>query len=191
MTVARETKEVKRPGLLAEIGIARVAAVSALLIVGFALQTTVLTRATLLGVIPQVLLVVILSLAFTDGERVGVVAGFFGGLLIDLRLEDPSALMGLTALIYTIVGYGVGSVRRFTTSESVWMPVFVVAIASAIVEASYAGLSIILGQQWVSLAFTAKAAGLVVLYNTLLTPFIFPVVRRVAERFRPERVYRW
>jgi rod shape-determining protein MreD len=191
MTVVRETKEVKRPGLLAEIGIARVAAVSALLIVGFALQTTVLTRATLLGVIPQVLLVVILSLAFTDGERVGVVAGFFGGLLIDLRLEDPSALMGLTALIYTIVGYGVGSVRRFTTSESVWMPVFVVAIASAIIEASYAGLSIILGQQWVSLAFTAKAAALVVLYNTLLTPFIFPVVRRVAERFRPERVYRW
>ena len=191
MTVVRETKEVKRPGLLAEIGIARVAAVSALLIVGFALQTTVLTRATLLGVIPQVLLVVILSLAFTDGERVGVVAGFFGGLLIDLRLEDPSALMGLTALIYTIVGYGVGSVRRFTTSESVWMPVFVVAIASAIIEASYAGLSIILGQQWVSLAFTAKAAGLVVLYNTLLTPFIFPLVRRVAERFRPERVYRW
>jgi rod shape-determining protein MreD len=191
MTVVRETKEVKRPGLLAEIGIARVAAVTALLVVGFALQTTVLTRATLLGVIPQVLLVLILSLAFTDGERVGVVAGFFGGLLIDLRLEDPSALMGLTALIYTIVGYGVGSVRRFTTSESVWMPVFVVAIASAIVEASYAGLSIILGQQWVSLAFTAKAAGLVVLYNTLLTPFIFPVVRRVAERFRPERVYRW
>jgi rod shape-determining protein MreD len=191
MTIVRETKEVKRPGLLAEIGIARVAAVSALLVVGFALQTTVLTRATLLGVIPQVLLVLILSLAFTDGERVGVVAGFFGGLLIDLRLEDPSALMGLTALIYTIVGYGVGSVRRFTTSESVWMPVFVVAIASAIVEASYAGLSIILGQQWVSLAFTAKAAGLVVLYNTLLTPFIYPVVRRVAERFRPERVYRW
>jgi rod shape-determining protein MreD len=191
VTVVRESKEVKRPGVLAEVGIARVAAVSALLVVGFALQTTVLTRATLLGVIPQVLLVVILSLAFTDGERVGVVAGFFGGLLIDLRLEDPSALMGLTALIYTIVGFGVGSVRRFTTSESVWMPVFVVAIASAIIEASYAGLSIILGQQWVSLAFTAKAAGLVVLYNTLLTPFIFPVVRRVAERFRPERVYRW
>jgi rod shape-determining protein MreD len=191
MTVVRETKEVKRPGILAEVGIARVAAVSALLVVGFALQTTVLTRATLLGVIPQVLLVVILSLAFTDGERVGVVAGFFGGLLIDLRLEDPSALMGLTALIYTIVGFGVGSVRRFTTSESVWMPVFVVAIASAIIEVSYAGLSIILGQQWVSLAFTAKAAGLVVLYNTLLTPFIFPIVRRVAERYRPERVYRW
>ncbi len=118
-------------------------------------------------------------------------AGFFGGLLIDLRIEDPSALMGLTALIYTIVGYGVGSIRRFTTSESVWMPVFVVAIASAVVEVSYAGLSIILGQQWVSLAFTAKAAGLVVLYNTLLTPFIFPIVRRVADRFRPKRVYRW
>jgi hypothetical protein len=24
-----------------------------------------------------------------------------------------------------------------------------------------------------------------------LTPFIFPAVRKVADRFRPERIYRW
>ena len=41
------------------------------------------------------------------------------------------------------------------------------------------------------LGYTVRVAGLVVLYNTLLTPFVFPLVRRVAERFRPERVHRW
>jgi hypothetical protein len=48
-----------------------------------------------------------------------------------------------------------------------------------------------MGERWVSLADTAKIAGLVVLYNTLLTPFVFPLVKRVADRVRPERVVRF
>ena len=52
-------------------------------------------------------------------------------------------------------------------------------------------MAIMLGQPWVSIGFTAKVAGLVVLYNTLMTPFAFPLVRRVADRFRPERVHTW
>jgi rod shape-determining protein MreD len=184
-------KSARPGGILADVGFSRVAAIGTLMIVALALQTTVLTRATLLGVVPGVVLVAVVSLAFTDGERVGVVAGFFGGLLLDLRLEDPSAIIGLTALIYTVIGYIVGSIRRYNTSESVWLPVFIAAGASAIAEFSYATFSIMFGQQWVSLLFTAKAAGLVILYNTLLTPFVFPLVRKVAARFRPERIHRW
>jgi hypothetical protein len=41
------------------------------------------------------------------------------------------------------------------------------------------------GQPWISLADTAQVAGLVVLYNTLLTPFVYPLVRRVSERSGP------
>jgi rod shape-determining protein MreD len=188
MSVAGGTR---RPGFLADIGVARVAAISSLLVVAIALQTTLLVRATILGVIPQVLMVVIVSLAYVDGERVGTASGFFGGLLVDLLLDDPTGIIGLTALIYTLIGYGVGSFRKYAPADSVWTPVLMVAGASAIAEVSYSTLSIIMGRPWVSLAFTAKAAGLIVLYNTLLTPFVFPVVRRVADRFRPERVYRW
>jgi rod shape-determining protein MreD len=183
--------KVRQPGFFAEVGIARVAAMAGLMVVALALQTTILTRATLLGVIPQLLFVVVVSLAYTDGERVGLVTGFFAGLLVDLLLDDPTAIMGLTALVYTMVAYGVGTFARYATSESAWTPVLVVAGASAIAEVSYAGLSIIMGAQWVSLTYTGQLAGLVVLYNTLLTPFVFPVVRRVADRFRPERIYRW
>jgi rod shape-determining protein MreD len=161
----------------------------ALLVVAFALQSTLLTRATILGVIPQVLLVVVVTLAYTDGERVGVTVGFFAGLLQDLLI--PESIVGLYALVFTMIGYAVGSFRKYATADSVWTPVFVVAAASAVAELSYATLAIIMGQQWVGLAYTAKVAGLVVLYNTLLTPFIFPVVRRIANRFRPTRVYRW
>jgi rod shape-determining protein MreD len=188
----RVTKAPRRrsTGVLSEIGISRVAAVAALVVAALALQSTVLTEITFLGVIPQLVVVVVVSLAYLDGERVGVVTGFFGGLLVDLQLPADS-IVGISALVYVLVGYGVGLFRQYAPGESVWTPVIIVALSSAIAEGGYAALSILLGQRWVSIAFTAKVAGLVVLYNTLLTPFVFPLVRRMSTRFRPERVYRW
>jgi rod shape-determining protein MreD len=171
-----------------ELGIGRAASFAGMLLLAVAIQSTLLAQATVLGVIPQLVLVLVVSLAFLDGERVGTVVGFFGGLLIDTLL--PGAVMGLTALIFTLIGYGVGLLRYMTPPDSVWTPVLTVAGASAVAELGYSALAIIMGQRWVSLEETVKIAGLVVLYNTLLTPFVFPLVRRVADRFRPERVVR-
>lgn len=189
-----ETTRVRLPGLLGEIGFARVASMGAAVVLALALQSTVLARATLLGVIPQLLLVVIVSLAYVDGERVGVVAGFTGGLLVDLSLPEGTgaegSIIGLTALVYTLTGFGVGVLRQYATSESVWRPVLAVAIATAVAESGYALLAIMLGQRWVGIAFTAKVIGLVVLYNTLLAPFTFPLIKRIADRFRPAKVHR-
>lgn len=183
-------KEAKVPGFFSEAGIGRILAVGLVVLVSLAIQTTVLSQLTLLGVIPQLVLVVVVSLAYLDGGRVGLVAGFFGGLLLDLQLP-PDSIVGLTALVYTLIGYGVGYFRQYSIGESVWTPVLAVALGSAVAEASYALLAIMLGRSWVSPVFTAKVTGLVVLYDALLTPFVFPLVRRVADRFRPQRVYRW
>jgi rod shape-determining protein MreD len=176
-------------GIFPGMGLGRVAAIAAIVIGALALQSTLVAQVTLLGVIPQLVLIVVVSLAFTDGTRVGVVTAFAGGLLQDLLL--PQSIVGLTALVYVLIAYAVGIFREYSTTESVWAPVFVVALSSVIAEGSYALLAVILGQPWVSFVFTTKVIGLVVLYNTLLTPLLFPLIRRVADRFRPERVYRW
>jgi rod shape-determining protein MreD len=178
-----------RRGILIEAGIARIVALGILLILAIALQSTLLSRLTFLGVIPQLVLVVVVSMAWTGGERVGVTTGFAAGLLLDL-LTLPQSITGLYALIYTLVGFGVGFFRAFSPAESVWTPVFAVALASAVAEFGYSAMNIMMGQKWVGVGFSAKVAGLVVLYNTLLTPFIFPLVRRIAERYSPGKVFR-
>ena len=137
--------EPRAPGFLSDVGLGRMVAVGATVFVALAVQTTVLSRLTLLGVIPQLVLVVVVCLAWTDGTRVGLVAGFFGGLLLDLQLP-PASIVGLTALVYTMVGYGVGYFRQYSVGESVWSPVLAVAISSAVAEASYALLAILLGR---------------------------------------------
>jgi rod shape-determining protein MreD len=176
-------------GLFPQVSGGRTLAIAAILVAALALQSTVVAQVTLLGVIPQLVLIVVVSLAFTDGPRVGVVTAFAGGLLQDLLL--PQAIVGLTALVYVLIAYAVGSFREYSTTESVWAPVAAVALSSLLAEASYALLAVMLGQPWVSFIFTVKVIGLVVLYNTLLTPLLFPLIRRVADRFRPERVHRW
>lgn len=175
-------------GYLAELGLARPLAFALLLVVTLAVQSTLLTRVTLLGVTPQLLFVVVICLAYLEGEVVAVVIGFAGGLLQDFLL--PESILGLTALVYTMVAYSVGSLRQFVSRDSVWMPVFAVAVASILAEGGYALLAILMGEPWVSVSETAKIGGLVAVYNTLLTPFMFPLVRRIAERVRPERVVR-
>lgn len=175
-------------GYLSELGLTRPLAFALLLVVTLAIQSTLLTRVTLLGVTPQLLFVVVICLAYLEGEVVAVVIGFAGGLLQDFLL--PESILGLTALVYTMVAYSVGSLRQFVSRDSVWMPVFAVAAASILAEGGYALLAILMGEPWVSVSETAKIGGLVALYNTLLTPFMFPLVRRIAERVRPERVVR-
>lgn len=182
-------KEGKGVGELANLGLARAIAVGGVLVVALALQSTLLPLATLLGVIPQLVLVVTVSVAYLEGERLGVAAGFAGGLLMDLLV--PEAPIGIYALVYSLLGAAVATLRQSTATESVWTPVLMVAIASAAAEIGYSALSIMFGQPWISLAYTAKVAGLVILYNTLLTPFTFPLVRRVANRFAPDKVLKW
>ncbi|MDQ3986311.1 MAG: rod shape-determining protein MreD [Actinomycetota bacterium] len=174
---------------LADLGIARVLAIGVLLIVALALQSTMLEQLTFLGVTPQLALIVVVSLAYLEGERVGIVTAFAAGLLLDLQLPE-GAIVGISPLVYVFLAFAVASLRQYSVSESVWIPVLSITVVSAVAEFGYASLAIILGQRWVSLSYTAQVAGLVILYNTLLAPFVFPIVRRVSNRFGPRRVYR-
>jgi hypothetical protein len=43
----------------------------------------------------------------------------------------------------------------------------------------------------VGFLFLLRIAFLSAIYNALLTPLLFPLLRRVAERSRRQKVYRW
>lgn len=178
-----------RKGILVETGVARSLVLAAILIVAIALQSTLLVRLTFLGVIPQVVLVAVVAVAWSGGERVGVATGFTAGILLDL-MSLPQSVGGLYALLYTLIGFGVAYFRGFIPGDSVWMPVLAVSVASAVAEFGYAIMNVMMGQKWIGFAFTAKVAGLVILYNTLLTPFVYPLVERISHKYAPERVFR-
>jgi rod shape-determining protein MreD len=155
-----------------------------LTVTGLALETTIFGSATLTGTKPELLLLVTVALAMGEGPMLGATAGFATGLATDLVLDLPQ---GLTALTFTVVGYGVGRIRAQVQVPSAWLPMAMVLVSTFFGVAFYGGLSFVLGEESVSALRALRYAGLAAAYNALLTPFVFPLVRALGARLRPAR----
>ncbi|NHA01794.1 rod shape-determining protein MreD [Nocardioides sp. W3-2-3] len=69
-----------------------------------------------LGVVPDVVLLVVVATALATDTRYGTLAGFFGGLLIDLA-PPADHVAGRWALALMVVGYVVGRLAHDHTSD--------------------------------------------------------------------------
>src|SRR3990170_5273656 len=82
-------------------------------------------------------------LAILEGPASGAIAGFSAGMAQDFLLNDPK---GITALVLTLVGYVVGTVRQFITTPSPALPTILVGAATAAGLLFYGFVSFLLGQ---------------------------------------------
>ena len=85
------------------------AVVAAIVFVAALLQVTLFASLDVAGGVADVLLLSLLSIALLRGAVVGAVAGFFGGLLVDVLTLDT---LGVSALLYALAGYWAGPLRR-------------------------------------------------------------------------------
>lgn len=152
------------------------------------LQTTVFADIRLLGARPELMYLLTIVFAFLDGPSAGAVTGFAGGMAEDFLLDQPK---GITALTLTLLGYAVGMIRQYVVSPSPLFPVFLVAGGTFAGLLFYGALSFLLGQLDVSALYLVRIAALSALYNAILTPLLFPVLRRAIEISRTRKVIRW
>jgi rod shape-determining protein MreD len=152
------------------------------------LQSTVFAQITLGGAKPDLVYLVTIVLAFLEGPASGAVAGFAGGMAEDFLLNLPK---GISALTLTLVGYAVGSIRQYVVTPSPLLPVVVVGAATSVGILFNEVVAFLLQQLHVGAGEVIRVALLAGLYNAILTPLLFPVVRRIAEASRSTRVFRW
>jgi rod shape-determining protein MreD len=157
-----------------------------LAITGVVVETAVLGGATLDGSKPELLLLLTVALAMNEGPAFGATAGFALGMATDVLLDLPK---GLSALVFTAVGYGAGRARAQMAAPTAWLPIAMIFVATAAGVLAYGGLGMLLGQHVAGRALLRHAA-LSSSYNSLLTPFVFPVVRALGGKLRPAGVTR-
>jgi rod shape-determining protein MreD len=165
-----------------------VLALTAVVVTALLLQSTVFADLKLLGVRPELLYLVTIVIALLEGPNEGLVFGFFAGLAQDFLLNEPK---GLTALTLTLLGYAVGLARQYIVSPSPLVPTIGVAIGTATGIGFYEVVSFLLGEYHQQVTFTVKVALLAALYNAVLTPILYPLLRRVSIGSRPRRVVRF
>ena len=166
----------------------RTLAWTAVVVTALLLQSTIFAQLKLGGAKPELMYLVTIILAMLEGPSSGAIGGFTAGMAQDFLLDQPK---GITALTLTLVGYAVGIVRQYITTPSPALPTLLVGAGTAAGLVFYGLISFLLGQLSTGLLFVLRIAVLTGIYNALLTPLLFPVLRRVAELSRPSKVHRW
>ena len=166
----------------------RTLAWAAVVVTALLLQSTVFSQVKLAGAKPELMYLVTIVLAMLEGPKSGAVAGFTAGMAQDFLLNDPK---GITALTLTLLGYVVGTVRQFITTPSPALPTILVGAGTAAGLLFYGFVAFLLGRLPGDVWFLLRVAFLSAIYNALLTPLLYPVLRRVAESSRTTKVYRW
>jgi rod shape-determining protein MreD len=168
--------------------IRRVVSIAAIVITALLLQSTVVAQLRLLGIRPELLYLVTIAIALLEGPNEGATVGFVSGLSQDFLMNQPK---GLTALTLTLLGYAVGMFRQFIVSPSPLVPTIVVGVGTAAGIAFYEVVSVLLGNFHEEAAYGVKVALLTATYNAVLTPILYPLLRRITEGSRPRRVVRF
>lgn len=150
----------------------RVAKISFVGFVAVALQTSVAAQLPIGGAIVDVVLVATIAAGLAAGPEAGAGIGFGCGLIIDLLGVGP---VGLTALVYTMVGYGVGVSQFGVLRTSRLIPVVSAAIAAVVAVVGYAFAGEVLGQR----LFTVADVPWVALVVTVSTVVLCLPARRV------------
>lgn len=92
----------------------------------FLFQTTVFQEFALAGEVPNLILIVVVSVAYMRGRKEGMYVGFASGLLIDLIYGD---LVGMNAILYLLVGYFVGLCNEIYYRDELSVPIILVAVS--------------------------------------------------------------
>lgn len=162
-------------------------AVAIMLVVAVVVQTVVLSRLPLPGATPDLVLLVVVAAALTQGSTTGCVVGFAGGLLLDV-VPPTDSQVGRWALVLALVGWFAGRAED-AAATSALVPVLVVGLSSAGAVLAFAAVGFVLNDPRVDATALVQALPTAVLYDVMLAPFLMPVLMRVTRRVDPASTY--
>ncbi len=146
-----------------------------LLAAALVFQLTVLNRLRLTGGgVPDLMLVLVASLAMVAGPVPGMVTGFAAGLCLDVA-PPGSQLIGQYALVFCLAGWASGQLSR-AAGRSPLRALGLVAGVVVAAEALAAGLGLVLEPAQVTTADVRQVLPATIGYDLLLCPFVLYLV---------------
>ena len=89
------------------------------LILCFLLQTSLFSFIRISGVVPNCLLILVITVAYTRGQIPAMITGFFAGILLDLCFSET---VGFCAILYMIVAFLAGFSHKVYYERDYFVP---------------------------------------------------------------------
>jgi rod shape-determining protein MreD len=147
-------------------------------------QAGLFASLAVVGGTPDVLLLVVISLALLRGSVPGAVFGFFGGLVIDLLTLET---LGVTSLVLTLAGFWAGRYGETTGRSRRLAPLVAVGVLTVLAGVFGFVLHYMLAEEVVARNALVTALIPAVVLNLLLALPVHALVRAtVGDRGMPE-----
>ena len=147
------------------------------------LQIALVAQIRILGVSADLSPLVIAAAGFLAGAVPGAVFGFAVGIFVDLAFAQT---IGVSALLYVLVGYAAGRVRELRAPEAPVWPLAMGAAATAFATCGYAVIEFLLGVNGPVSLLLARDILVTVVLNSLIAVPVYAVVRRWLVPALPE-----
>lgn len=145
----------------------------------FIVQTTLCQYIDIAGVIPNLMLLFIVSFAFFNGESEGLFIGVLMGLLQDSFFGH---IMGVNVFLYGAIGYSTGCISLHSNKDNIAVPVILSFIATILYDLGFYVLNIVLR------GYTDPNAYLLInllpelVYNTIAAFAVYAAVYTIGSR---------
>ena len=111
------------------------------IIFSFLLQSTVFSHIQLAGVVPDILMILVVTTAYTRGIYPGLFTGLFAGLLVDFMFGD---VIGICALLYMFIGFLNGYSNKIYDRDDYAIPLILIAVSEFVYSFLYYVLEFLL-----------------------------------------------
>jgi rod shape-determining protein MreD len=128
---------------------------------------------------PDFVCIAVVAAALVRGCEVGAIAGFAGGLLLDALTGQP---LGLSALVYCLIGFAAGRSGERIGAHAVVRPLGVIALATMAARAGVLLLAFLLGASASLRPILTIGAVPSAALDVLLAIPAYPVVRALLRR---------
>jgi rod shape-determining protein MreD len=157
--------------------------VALLVIVAVVVQEAVVSQVSIFGVNADITPLIVMSVGLLTGSLPGAIVGFFTGLLVDTLLIQT---LGVTSLLYIVVGYWSGRVRELRDPSHGLVPLAAGAAATAFAGVGMTIIQFLLGVDSPVSWLLLQQIFITVLVNTIIALPVYALVRRVIVPALPD-----
>jgi rod shape-determining protein MreD len=160
--------------------IARVAALAGIVVL---FQIGVVSEVPVFGINADLTPLLVAFVGLIGGSMLGAACGFAVGLLIDLTLLQT---LGLSSLVFTLIGYGAGRLRELRDPQAALTPLLVGGVAAAAALVGYSLMEFLLGVDAPVSLDLLRQIVLGTIVDTVVAVPVWAIVRRALEGALPE-----
>ena len=155
----------------------------ALAVLTVMIQEAAVSQITILGTSADLTPLVVMAVGLLTGSISGAIMGFGVGLLVDVLLFQT---LGVTSLLYIVIGYWSGRLRELRDPSHGLVPMGLGAAATAFAGVGMTLIQFLLGVDSPVSLLLIQQIFVTVLVNTLLALPIYAAVKRVLDPALPQ-----